>query len=65
MTSTTLTIVALVEGGIQYPWKSYQILVPLILGLIGILAFLFYEAHFVEEPSVPYELLNNRTSLSG
>ncbi|EJU01284.1 MFS general substrate transporter [Dacryopinax primogenitus] len=62
----TLTVVALVEGGITHPWNSYQILVPLILGLVFNAFFLVYESYWVKgEPMVPFDILSNWTSLSG
>ncbi|KZT52009.1 iron permease [Calocera cornea HHB12733] len=64
--ASTLVIVALVEGGIQHPWKSYQILVPLIVGLVLIGVFLVYEFYWViGEHMVPFDILSNRTTLSG
>ncbi|KZO94656.1 MFS multidrug transporter [Calocera viscosa TUFC12733] len=59
-------ILALVQGGIDHPWSSYQIVVPLVIGLVGIAVFLIYELFFVKgEPMVPLDLLANRTALSG
>ncbi|KAJ3483963.1 hypothetical protein NLI96_g5968 [Meripilus lineatus] len=58
-------VIALSWGGIQYPWTSAHVLAPLILGLLGICAFLFYEHWFATEPIIPFTLLTNRTSLSG
>jgi len=64
--SVAAAILALVEGGIDHPWSSYQIVVPLVIGLVGIAVFLIYEAFFViGEPMVPLSLLTNRTTLSG
>ncbi|KAG8922954.1 hypothetical protein FRC01_013405 [Tulasnella sp. 417] len=68
------------KAGVKYPWSSYQVLVPLIPGLLLTAAFfvaaggvngipfsegLVYEAKFAIEPVVPWELVNNRTALSG
>ncbi|KAG8918820.1 hypothetical protein FRC01_001637 [Tulasnella sp. 417] len=57
--ATTLT------AGVKYPWSSYQVLVPLIPGLLLTAAFFVYEVKFAIEPIVPWELVNNRTALSG
>ncbi|KZT60039.1 MFS general substrate transporter [Calocera cornea HHB12733] len=66
MGAATLAILALTQGGIDHPWASYQILIPLIIGLVGIGVFLVYEAFFVVgEPMVPLSMLTNRTVLSG
>ncbi|KAG8894281.1 hypothetical protein FRC00_009199 [Tulasnella sp. 408] len=63
--ATTLTVVALTWAGVKYPWSSYQVLVPLILGVALTAAFFVYEAKFAIEPVVPWELVNNRTAFSG
>ncbi|KAG9002658.1 hypothetical protein FRB90_011342 [Tulasnella sp. 427] len=63
--STTISIVALTWAGIQHPWTSAAVLVPLILGLLGLGVFFVYEAKVPIEPVVPWELINNRTSLLG
>ncbi|EJU01313.1 iron permease [Dacryopinax primogenitus] len=59
-------ILALTQGGIDHPWSSYQIIVPLVIGLVGVVFFLIYEAFLMRgEPMVPLSLISNRTSLSG
>ncbi|KAF8319948.1 iron permease [Clavulina sp. PMI_390] len=63
--STVSIILALTWGGIQYPWSSYHVLVPLLLGVAGIGAFLVYEWTIAVEPIVPYRIVNNRTTASG
>lgn len=49
----------------EYPWSSARTLVPLIVGVVGLVVFLAYEAYLAKEPTVPIHLLQNRTSLSG
>ncbi|CAE6503123.1 unnamed protein product [Rhizoctonia solani] len=63
--STASVVLALTWAGAQHPWKSYQVLVPLIIGLLGLVATLAYEFNWATEPILPRELLWNRTSLSG
>ncbi|EKM52338.1 uncharacterized protein PHACADRAFT_126077 [Phanerochaete carnosa HHB-10118-sp] len=63
--SSTAVVIALTWGGVQHPWGSAQILVPLIIGLLGLLLFLLYEAKVAKHPLVPISLLSNRTSFSG
>jgi hypothetical protein len=41
--STTSVVIGLTWGGIQYPWSSASVLVPLVLGLVGLAAFVVYE----------------------
>ncbi|KAG8980678.1 hypothetical protein FRB90_007547 [Tulasnella sp. 427] len=62
---TTLSIVALTWAGVKYPWSSYKVLVPLVLGLAIIAVFFVYEARVAVEPVVPWELVNNRNSFIG
>lgn len=62
---TTLAIVGLTFGGAQFPWVSAQVLAPLIIGLALIGAFLLYEAKVPVEPTIPWEVVSNRTSLGG
>ncbi|KAJ7629491.1 iron permease [Mycena polygramma] len=63
--ATTSTIIGLTWGGIQFPWGSAHVLVPLILGILGLGGFLVYEGRYAEYPMVPFSLLSTRTGLSG
>lgn len=51
----------LVTGGIQYPWASWRVILPLILGGLGWLCF-HIQQHFATNPMVPERLFGNRTS---
>ena len=61
---TTLAIVGLTFGGVRFPWDSAQVLAPLIIGLVLIIVFIVYEAKVPKEPSMPWDIVNNRTSLA-
>ncbi|KAF9457247.1 iron permease [Collybia nuda] len=63
--STTSVLLGLTWGGIRFSWSSARVLVPLILGLAGIAAFVVYEAFVPVEPTMPIRLFRNRTSVSG
>ncbi|KAG9009514.1 hypothetical protein FRB94_014201 [Tulasnella sp. JGI-2019a] len=63
--ATSATIIGLTWGGVRYPWSSFRVVVPLVLGLVGLVAFLAYEAKYPLEPVVPWKLVKNRTTLSG
>ncbi|KAF8520865.1 MFS general substrate transporter [Hysterangium stoloniferum] len=54
----------LTRGGINAPWSSAQVLVPLIVGVLGIAGFIIYEALVAKHPLVPWHILSNRTSSS-
>ncbi|KAJ7595480.1 iron permease [Mycena floridula] len=64
ITGTTLTNVGLAWGGVDSPWTSAKVLVPLILGLVLLGVFLLYEFKVPLEPTIPYDVVSNRTSLS-
>ncbi|TGO61260.1 hypothetical protein BOTNAR_0131g00060 [Botryotinia narcissicola] len=64
--SIVAVMFGLTFGGIHYPWNSYHIVVPLVLGLVGWILFHLYQASsFCKEPSVPPRILSNRTSVVG
>ncbi|PKY00811.1 MFS general substrate transporter [Aspergillus campestris IBT 28561] len=57
-------LIALSWGGTRYPWSSGHVLAPLIIGLLGIPAFvLFQGSALVKEPTTPLRLFSNRTSV--
>ncbi|KAJ8122280.1 hypothetical protein ONZ43_g1485 [Nemania bipapillata] len=59
----------LITGGNQaagYPWNSPRIIVPLVLGVLGWIAFHIYESTpMCREPSMPPRLFKHRTSAMG
>ncbi|KAJ3554089.1 hypothetical protein NM688_g3288 [Phlebia brevispora] len=62
ISGTTLAVVGLTFGGVRFPWSSAQVLAPLIIGLALVVLFVLYEAKIPREPSIPWEVLSNRTS---
>ena len=63
--SVVAVLLALTWGGTENPWSSWRILVPLILGSLGLAAFLAIEStSLIPEPTMPLRLFSNRTSLS-
>ncbi|KAH9836724.1 major facilitator superfamily domain-containing protein [Rhodofomes roseus] len=65
MGSTVALVIGLTWGGVEYPWLSAQVLVPLIVGGIGMAIFMLYETLLATHPLVPVRLIYNRTSISG
>ncbi|KIM92156.1 hypothetical protein PILCRDRAFT_260 [Piloderma croceum F 1598] len=57
--------IALTFGGINFPWLSAHILAPLVIGLVGLIFFIIYDAIWALYPLVPFSILANRTSFSG
>ncbi|KAL0952492.1 hypothetical protein HGRIS_006755 [Hohenbuehelia grisea] len=63
--STAACVVALTWAGIEFPWSSARVLVPLILGILGLVAFFLYEGLLAPNPMVPFSFLSTRTGFSG
>ncbi|KIW20961.1 hypothetical protein PV08_01540 [Exophiala spinifera] len=62
--AVTSILIALSWAGAVYPWSSYRILVPLITGFFGLIAFLLlqHSQRLCPNPTIPLHLLFNRTS---
>lgn len=54
-------LVGLVEGGNVHPWSSWRVILPLVLGALGWIAFHIQQS-LASFPSVPPRLFGNRTS---
>ncbi|KAH9918459.1 iron permease [Fomitopsis serialis] len=63
--ATTACVVGLTWSGVQYSWGSASVLAPLIIGLVGMAAFITYECIFPAYPLVPAALLSTITGVSG
>ncbi|PGH08920.1 hypothetical protein GX51_00977 [Blastomyces parvus] len=60
----TSVLLGLSWAGGLYPWSSYQVLAPLLVGMAGLGGFLAFEgSRFAPNPTVPLHLFSNRTSL--
>ncbi|THC91735.1 hypothetical protein EYZ11_008809 [Aspergillus tanneri] len=56
-------LIALSWSGSQYPWSSFRVIVPLVMGFAGFGLFVFYEASkYCVNPTMPLHLFSNRTS---
>ncbi|KAI0412612.1 MFS general substrate transporter [Xylaria grammica] len=61
--SAVSVLIALTWAGSVYPWSSYRVLIPLIIGLVGLVGFFYLEGSaWVLEPVMPLRLFANRTS---
>ncbi|KAI1656246.1 MFS general substrate transporter [Daldinia decipiens] len=64
ITSTVSILIALTWADVLYPWKSWHILVPLMVGVGGLVLFVAFEGlPFVADPVMPLRLFNNRTAV--
>lgn len=55
----------LTAGGVIYPWNSPNIIVPLIIAIIGLVAFWFIEEYVPQQPMIPPRVFKERTALAG
>ncbi|KAK4464492.1 MFS general substrate transporter [Cladorrhinum samala] len=61
--SVVSLLLGLIMGGQIFPWSSWRIILPIVLGAVGIGAFIFYESTpLCKEPTIPLDLFGNRTS---
>ncbi|THW33394.1 putative MFS transporter [Aureobasidium pullulans] len=51
--STTSFLIPLTWGGVMYEWSSWRVLVPLLLGVAGLVFFVVWEEKFATEPFIP------------
>lgn len=66
ITSVVSILIALSWSNTRYPWSSWRIILPLILGIAGIVLFHAYEAsRFCLQPTIPPFMFGNRTSSAG
>jgi hypothetical protein len=61
--STASLLIPLSWGGVMYDWSSWRTLVPLLIGVAGLLAFAYYEYRFASHPIIPHTIFQNRTSV--
>ncbi|KAJ7122881.1 iron permease [Mycena epipterygia] len=62
---TGLAIIGMTWGGIRYSWGSAEVLAPLIIGFSLLFVFAVYETKVPSRPTIPLDVVGNRTSLSG
>lgn len=63
--SITSILIALTYGGTKFSWSSWNIIVPLVVGFIGLGAFGLYEtSKFAVEPTTPPHLFKSRTTVT-
>ncbi|KAK2821825.1 hypothetical protein FQN49_007636 [Arthroderma sp. PD_2] len=50
-------------GGVMYDWSSWRTLVPLILGIVGLVCFMLYETYIAVDPMIPVTVFATRTAI--
>ncbi|KAH8650274.1 MFS multidrug transporter-like protein [Tricladium varicosporioides] len=61
--ATTSCLIPVTWGGIMYDWSSWRTLVPLILGVFGLIGFTIYSVNISTEPLIRRTLFNSRTAI--
>lgn len=62
----TALLLGLIMGGQVYPWSSWRVILPIVLGGVEWIAFHIHQApSLCKEPSIPPRLFQNRTSAIG
>ncbi|KAI0436082.1 major facilitator superfamily domain-containing protein [Xylaria telfairii] len=58
--ASSSVLIALSWAGGEYPWSSYEVLVPLVVGIVALAGFVGLEAtRFVANPMIPLHLFAN------
>jgi len=57
--AATSFLVPLTWGGVQEPWNSWRTVFPLIMGILGLAVFCYYEKHFAVEPTIRLDILGD------
>ncbi|KAJ5760831.1 hypothetical protein N7520_007987 [Penicillium odoratum] len=62
--SLSVFLIGLSWGGVQYSWSSYQTLLPLCLGVVGLVATVLWEFFGTSHPFIRLSILTDRSSLA-
>ncbi|PMD57931.1 MFS general substrate transporter [Hyaloscypha bicolor E] len=62
--ATTSFLIPITWGGVMYEWKSWRTLVPMMLGIFGLLGFIVYSVSFSSEPLIRRSLFNSPTAIT-
>ena len=60
--STTSFLIPITWGGVSYAWSSWRTLVPLVIGAVGLAAFVIFEEWFAKEPLIRLNVFKTRTA---
>ena len=58
--SFTTFLVPVTWGGLQFPWGSWQTLLPLLLGAAGLISVALHQRYLAPRPFVPRQIFANR-----
>jgi len=60
--STTSFLIPITWGGVMYAWTSWRTLVPLVIGAVGLVGFVFWEIYGASEPLIRLSIFGNRSA---
>lgn len=60
--SVTAVLVPVTWGGVMYEWDEWRTLVPLCVGVAGLVGFVVYEKMWAANPLIRLNLFGNRTA---
>jgi hypothetical protein len=63
--SSTSFLFGLTAGGVLFPWKSANVIAPLVIGILGMVGFWFIEEYMAKEPMMPMRVFKERTAFAG
>jgi hypothetical protein len=63
--SASAFLVALTLAGTILPWSSSGLLLPLILGTVGLIGFISHQKWIAANPVIPLSIFGNRTAILG
>ncbi|KAI4130802.1 MAG: hypothetical protein LQ347_003249 [Umbilicaria vellea] len=61
--SATSFLMAISWGGVMYSWSSWQTILPLLLGVFGIIGFICLESYLAREPLIRFAIFKQRTAM--
>ncbi|KAI5801600.1 major facilitator superfamily domain-containing protein [Peziza echinospora] len=62
ISSTASVMIPVTWGGVMYDWDHWRTLVPLILGIVGLIGFVLYEIYYATHTLIKLEVFMNRTA---
>ena len=61
--SATSFLIPITWGGVMFPWSSWRTILPLTLGVAGLLTFTWYEIDLASAPVIRFAIFKNRTAM--
>ena len=57
-----MDLLTVCKGGVSYAWDSWRTLVPLLIGVAGLILFVIFEEYVAKEPLIRLDVFKNRTA---